>query len=207
MVANRAGSRLILEDSVPPPWVGQRMTLDEFVTLPEVKPHLEFTDGLVTQKVAAKPTHGSLQAYLATRLNRVAGPLRLGRAFTETRFHTPTWSPVPDVSYYRRDRIQWRSNRPPDDFLEPPDIAVEIVSPEQRVTELIKKCTRYIGLGTQIALLIDPDDETIPVSRPGQPLQVLQGDDLIQVDELLPAFVLTVSGLFATLAPDWEYEE
>ena len=161
MVADRSEPRLILEDSVPPPWVGQRMTLDTFLALPTVRPNLEYTDGLVTQKVAAKPTHGSIQTLLASSFNQIAGPRHLGIAYSEVRFVTPRWAPVPDVSYYRRERIKRRGNRPPSDFSEAPDIAVEIVSPEQSVTELIKKCLRYSALGTQIALVIDPGEETV----------------------------------------------
>ena len=93
-------------------------------------------------------------------------PRRLDVAFPETRFVTPTWAPVPDVVYYRRERIHWNGNRPPADFTEVPDIAVEIVSPTQSVTVLIKKCIRYVGLGTQIALLVDPDRLTVTVLRP-----------------------------------------
>ncbi|MCC7369737.1 MAG: hypothetical protein IT306_15005, partial [Chloroflexi bacterium] len=35
-------------------WVGQHMSLQEFLALPEEKPALEFQDGVVTQKMAAK---------------------------------------------------------------------------------------------------------------------------------------------------------
>jgi Uma2 family endonuclease len=203
MVADRSERRLILEDSVPPPWVGQRMTLEQFLALPAVKPNLEFTDGLVTQKMAAKPTHGSLQQYLAAAFNQFAGPRRLGLAFTETRFVTPTWAPVPDVSYYRRGRVHRRGKRPPSDFHEPPDIAVEIVSPGQSVTELIKKCLRFTALGSQVALLVDPDEETVLAFRLGQPLQLLQGDDPIRLEDILPGFSLIVRDMFDALAPDW----
>lgn len=206
MVANRTAPGLILEDGVSPPWVGQTMSLDEFLRLPEVKPHLEFTDGLVTQKMAAKPTHGSVQGLFWMRFNQIAGPRRLGVAFPETRFVTPTWAPVPDVVYYRRERIHWNGNRPPADFTEVPDIAVEIVSPTQSVTVLIKKCIRYVGLGTQIALLVDPDEETVLVFRPGQPLRLLQGADRIDLDDVLPGFDLTVQGMFDALVPDWVAE-
>jgi hypothetical protein len=74
MIADRSHPRLILEDGVSPPWVGQTMTLDAFLQLPEVRPNLEFTDGLVTQKMAAKPTHGSLQGLLANAFHQIAGP-------------------------------------------------------------------------------------------------------------------------------------
>jgi Uma2 family endonuclease len=183
------------------------MTLDEFLKLPEVKPYLEYTDGLVTQKMAAKPTRGILQHLLTMYLNQTAGPQRLGHAFPETRFVTPGWAPVPDVSYYRRERIRWRGRRPPADFFEPPDIAVEIVSPDQSVTDQIKKCLRYIALGSQVELVIDPDPETVLVFRDRQPLQLLQGDDRINLDDVLPGFELTVRAMFNALAPAWLDDE
>ena len=80
MAANRTAPGLILEDGVPPPWVGQTMSLDEFLRLPEVKPHLEFTDGMVTQKMPPKPTHGAVQGLFWMRFNQIAGsaPPRCG---------------------------------------------------------------------------------------------------------------------------------
>jgi len=206
-VSDRADQRLELRDDVAPPWVGQRMTLDEFLKLPHVKPYLEFTDGLVTQKMAPKPAHSSVQTLLVAELNQVAGPRRLGLARTELRFVTPRWAPVPDVSYYRRERIKRRGRRMPVDFFEPPDIAVEIVSPDQSVTELVKKCLRYVALGSTVALLIDPEPETVLVFRAGQPLRHIQGDDRIDLDDVLPGFELTVGAMFDALAPDWLDDE
>jgi Uma2 family endonuclease len=183
------------------------MTLAGFLKLPESKPYLEFTDGPVSQKMSPKPTHGSREFLLATTFSQFGSQRRLGTAFIETRFVTPGWAPVPDVSFYRRERIAWRGRRPPAEFFEPPDIAVEIVSPDQGVTELIKKCLRYIALGSRIALLIDPDPETVLVFRAGQSLLVLQGDDRIDLDDVLPGFDLTVGAMFDALGPDWLDED
>jgi len=206
-VARRPDGRLLLEDSVPPPWVGTTMTLEAFLSLPTVKPNLEYTDGPVTQKVAGRPTRGSLLGLLACSFNDIAGPLRLGLAFLGTRFVTPTWAPVPDVSYYRREHIKRDGNRPPSDFFETPDLAVEIASPEQSVTKLIEKCLRYVAVGIAVKLLVDPDQETVLAFRPEQPLRVLQGGDRIDLDDVLPGFELTVSEMFSTLALDWLDDE
>jgi Uma2 family endonuclease len=206
MVAHRSHHDPASAVGAVPPWVGQRMTLAEFLALPDVKPHLEFTGGLVTQKTAAKPTHSHVSRVLVERFNQVAGPRRLGIASSEMRFLTPGWVPVPDVSYYRRERLQAAHGRPPGDYHEPPDIAVEIVSPDQSVTELLKKCLRYIALGSQVALLVDPDPEIVVVFRPGQLLQLVQGDERIELDDVLPGFELTVGGLFDSLMPSWVTE-
>lgn len=42
-----------------------------------------------------------------------------------------------------------------DDFREPPDIAIEIVSPEHRVTALVRRCLWYVAQSVRLALLID----------------------------------------------------
>ncbi len=195
------------EERSDAPWTGRRFTVDEFLALPDESPHLEFDDGVVTQKVAAKPVHGSVQGLLTILFNQVAHAKRLGVAYPDTRFVTPTWAPVPDVAYYRRGRIHRRGRRLPADFFEPPDLAVEIVSPEQSVTDQIKKCLRYIALGVAVALLVDPDPETVLVFRPRQPLLLLQGDDRIDLDDVLPGFEQTVNAMFDAVAPDWLDED
>jgi Uma2 family endonuclease len=144
---------------------------------------------------------------LTTLFNQHAHPRRLGVAFPDTRFVTPTWAPVPNVAYYRRGRIRRRGWRLPADFFEPPNLAVEVVSPEQSVTDLIKKCLQYIALGATVVLLVDSDPETVLVFRPGEPLTPLQGDDRIGLDDVLPGFELTVRAMFDALAPDWLDDE
>ena len=81
------------------------LTLAEFLRLPEEKPALEFQDGMVTQKVSPQGQHGWLQGKLAELFNHFAEPLRLARAFTETRVTFDGASLVPDVVVYRWDRI------------------------------------------------------------------------------------------------------
>src|SRR4051794_15479513 len=96
----------IPDDSAPSPWDGQRMTLEEFLALPEQKPALEYIDGVVRQKVAAKPVHASIQAFLIETMGPFVRRHRLGVLLPGARFVTPTWAPVPDVVFYRRERLR-----------------------------------------------------------------------------------------------------
>jgi Uma2 family endonuclease len=106
------------------PWDGQRMTLEQFLALPEQKPALEYLEGVVRQKMAAKPVHGAVQGSLCEAINAFARPRRLGVALPETRFTDRQWSPVPDVAFYRRESLTVR--RAPADFTIPPNLAIEI---------------------------------------------------------------------------------
>jgi Uma2 family endonuclease len=189
------------------PWHGQRMTLDEFLALPEEKPYLEYVDGVVQQKMAPTPDHIELQAILRNTLNASADGRHLGRAFTEVRFVQDGVAFVPDVGYYRREHLQVLPGRRYAQNLGVPDIAIEVVSPEQRLTRQIQKCLRFLEIGAALSLVVDPEDEAVLVFRPGQQPVVLRGADRINLDDVLPGFTLTVEQMFRSIVPDWLVDE
>jgi len=178
----------------------ESLTLEEFLQLPEEKPALEYAGGVVTQKVSPKARHSRLQYKLCEWFNRWAEPRELATAFPELRTTYAGRSYVPDVAVYRWERLAWGpGEEPPDEFFLPPDIAVEIRSPEQRVLSLIAKCEWYVAHGVALALLFDPDDYTVRLFRPGQAVEVLRDADLVDCAPILPGLQLTVRDLFAML--------
>jgi Uma2 family endonuclease len=183
--------------------VGRRMTLDEFLALPEAEPALELSDGVVTQKVAPQGQHVTLQDDFTQRVNAHARPRKLARAYPELRATYAGLSRVPDVAVYLWHRIPRLPNgRVANRFTEPPDIAVEIVSPDQTATDLVSKCIWYVKNGVRIALIADPTRDIVLRFRPDALPDVLTGDDRIDLDEVLPGFELTVNQLFGSLVLD-----
>lgn len=178
------------------------MTIDEFLKLPEEEPALEFEDGTVSQKVSPKGKHSRLQSEFEDHVRHPSEARKLAMAFPEIRTSFSGRSYVPDVAVYRWDRIPRDADGSiANDFVDPPDIAVEIVSPQQSVTALVRKCVWYVDHGVKIAVLIDPDDESVFLFRPGQPPEVLGSNDRIALDEVLAEFDLTVRKLFDSLRP------
>ncbi len=177
----------------------RRRTLHEFLKLPERKPALEFEGGVVVQKVWPKGKHGRLQSKLAELIDRFAEPRKLAMAFTETRATYANSSVVPDIAVYAWDRIPDREDEVANDFLVPPDIAVEVVSPKQSVMALVRKCQRFVERGSRLALLVDPEDRSVLLFQPGGRARALRGPDRINLDAVLPGFELTVQQLFDTL--------
>jgi Uma2 family endonuclease len=176
------------------------MTLEEFLKRPEKKPALEFEDGTVTQKVSPRGRHSVLQSSVAEYINRFARPRKLAFAFTELRATYAGVSLVPDVSIFRWSRIpRTDAGIVADDFWEPPDIAIEIVSPQQSVNRLMRRCLRFNEDGVAIALLVDPRDESVIDFRPGAPPRALRGNDQIDLTEVAPGLGLTVRELFDSL--------
>jgi Uma2 family endonuclease len=182
------------------------LTLEEFLQLPEEKPALEYHEGVVTQKVSPKIRHGRFQYRLCDLFNDAAEPTGLGLAFPETRFTAGGASFVPDVSYYRRERIPLSADGDllQEDFHDPPGIAVEIASPDQRISVLVRKCLAYAEMGVPISLLVDPQDRSVFDIRPGAPTRALRGTDRIEPGDVLPGVELTASELFDLFPPRWQ---
>jgi Uma2 family endonuclease len=178
----------------------RRLTLEEFLRLPEEEPPLEYLDGRVTQKVSPQGKHGVLEFGFAALINGYAIPRRLARAIPELRTTFGGGSPVPDIAVYRWDRVPVDPDGTVANvFREPPDIAIEIVSPGQSLRELIEKCRWFVDHGVPIALLVHPERRWVRTFRLGAPPELLRGDDRIDLDEVLADFELTVDALFETL--------
>lgn len=181
----------------------RRLTLEEFLELPEESPALEYLDGVVVQKVSPEMYHGRTQWSFTAFINAFGEPRRLAMAFPETRSTFGGWSPVPDVGIYRWANLPRR----PDGKLEsdsrtPWDVAVEIVSPGQSRQEIEDKCRWYCANGVEVSLMIDPDREDVVRFGADGSRVVLRGDDRIDLDTILPGFILTPGQLFASLYPD-----
>jgi Uma2 family endonuclease len=180
--------------------VGQRMTLDEFLALPETKPALEYIDGIVTQKPYRQGQRAILLTHLAMEIDAFAKPSKLALALPGLRTTYAGQSRAPDVAVYARHRIPVLPNGRIANLIPgPPDIIGEILSPDQSATELIITCIWCVKNGVRIALLVDPHRDTVLRFLPDALPDVLRGDDRIDLDEVLPGFELTVQQLFDTL--------
>ncbi len=83
----------------------RRLTLAEFLELPEEKPALEYDDGVITRKMSPKGPRGRLEYGLGFLIGGYAEPRQLAAVFIEARVSFAGDSFVPDLILYRWDRI------------------------------------------------------------------------------------------------------
>jgi Uma2 family endonuclease len=178
----------------------RRLTLAEFLELPEEEPALEYFGGTVTQKVSPKIRHGALQGASASMVNDFAVPRKLGRAFPETRTTYGGTSTVPDVVVFRWDRIpEDEHGELPEEVFTHPDIAIEVISPGQTVRSLSERCRWYVDNGVGVSLLVEPRGRFIRVFRRGQEAVDVRGGDLIDLGDVIPGLSFRPDELFASL--------
>ncbi len=85
-------------------------------------------------------------------------------------------------------------------FLTAPDWTIEILSPEQSQTKVIKNMLHCLEHGTQMGWLIDPTEQAVFVYWPNQPPTFYdQPTQKLPVSEFAKDFNLTVASLFSWL--------
>jgi len=164
-------------------------------------------DGTLRQKMAPKPRHSAMQEELLFRF-RAARASHLAQAYPELRIVWPDESvqpSVPDIVVYRwLRRPIGPDGQLADDATEPPDLAIEIVSPGQAPAQVGARCAEYVERGVGWALMIDPERRGAYLYTSGaDPLvpRALAPDDNLDLGDLLPD-PPTMGELFAALSPE-----
>jgi len=148
------------------------------------KPACDYIDGVLRPKAMPTWDHGYVQGRLTELLNSRHG-VKAGSEIT-ARIRDGKYL-VPDVVAQRSDRIQ--RPYPTDPVL----LCVEILSPDDRFSEVVAKCEDYLAWGAEGAWIIDPQTrQAWECQTGGRPHEVT---DVLTVAE----FSISISELFAPL--------
>jgi len=156
--------------------------------------------GRALQKVSPQRDHSLLQVALAMQLGRWAE--RRGEIGTEWRFRVAPPGEarrplVPDVSYVSNERLRPLSDA---DLQIPPiapDIAVEILSPDDRRIDIDDKISVYLRAGSSLVVVVDPRRRVVELHDPAA-VALLDESQTIE-HGALPGFSYPVRDLFAVL--------
>jgi Uma2 family endonuclease len=172
------------------------VTLAELERLPEDGNRYDLLDGELIRMSPAGEEHGRIAAELLRRLANHAIERGLGRVYAaETGFQLePGRTTVlgPDVAFVRSRRVQRRRSYVPT----PPDLAVEVRSPNDRRRLVMEKVGRYLAAGSVLVWLVEPARRTVTVFSAGQPPRILGATDELDGGDCLPGFRLPLADLF-----------
>ena len=174
----------------------QKLTLQEFLELPEHDHNYELIEGQAIPKMSPKRFHSRLTGaiyLLLTQWVQDRGEIGIEWAIILKR-RGQDWVPIPDLLYISFDRL------PLDTFEDEacpvaPELAIEIISPSQSFGDLSEKATDYLQAGVSRVWLIDAQAKSITIFYPDAAPQTKRGEDSLE-DELLPDLKLTVTQVF-----------
>jgi len=86
----------------------------------------------------------------------------------------------------------------PDSFVPmAPDLAVEVLSPSDRMADALAKVAMYLQAGTSLVWLVNPVTRTVVVFRADMDPVTLAGSATLDGGEVLPDFSVPVAEIFA----------
>jgi Uma2 family endonuclease len=78
----------------------------------------------------------------------------------------------------------------------PPDLAVEIISPNDTLAEVAMKAAEYLSYGTRRVWVINPRNRTATVYRPDHEPRLIAENGSLDGEDVLPGFSLALADLF-----------
>ena len=143
--------------------------------------------GKITLKVG-----GPLLAHVEARELGIAGVGDVGFLLAVN----PDTVRAPDVCFLRRERIP-ETGEPTGYWTIPPDLAIEVLSPNDRYTEVAEKVAEWLAFGVRLVLVVDPRPRTVAVHRPNASVRILTEDDTLDGEDVVPGWSLPVRAIFA----------
>jgi Uma2 family endonuclease len=113
------------------------------------KPYFELIDGVPEQKALGSRKHALLQLILGRMLDDLGLPI--GAELTLE--ISEVWEPIPDLATITPGGGVYQDS--------PPGVAIEIISPTDRFTQVQKKVARYAEWGVKDILVFDPEERLV----------------------------------------------
>ena len=174
-----------------------RMTVDEFLKLPEVEcGKLELINGEIFPIEYAGFVHARVKSTLNEILVLWLSQNRIGRVFVETTYRLDSEEALaPDLSVLRNERLTPVTKDLPQGA---PDLAIEVVS-SQKADRLHMKIRLYLKYGSKAVWVVYPDQRIIQVNSANGRAMTLEPDRVLEGLDVLPGFSTPVSAVFEGL--------
>src|SRR5258706_3456082 len=141
--------------------IGQHMTAEQFLALPEETTRLryELAHGEVVECPKRDLDHGYTLAALVTEVGRYVHDLSLGQIFGNVdTYFGPADVRAPDLLFFFNDRL----NEIGEQFIKAsPDLCIEIIAPGSEEIDRIDKLELYQDSGVSYYWIVDPIVRTI----------------------------------------------
>jgi Uma2 family endonuclease len=146
----------------------------------------------------AGPNHGDVAITIGFFVKAFVRERKLGKVYAaETGFiiaRNPDSVRAPDVAFVKKDRVHLTPKR--GFFPGPPDLAVEVLSPDDSASEVMAKVQDWLNAGTNEVWVVDPERKVISINRVDRPARLLNEPDELTCETLLPGFRVLVAEIF-----------
>ena len=181
--------------SMPNPTV---TTAEQLLLLHEPGFRHELVRGELRRMSPAGHWHGEAGATLTELLVRHVREHHLGKVYMAEKGFLLARSPdtvlAPDLSFVCTERLPPARTR--GYFPGPPDLAVEVRSPDDTRKKVHKKALSWLRHGARMVWVVDPMAESVTVYRGRDEVCEFRDDDVVEGGDVVPGFRVPVRELF-----------
>jgi Uma2 family endonuclease len=166
------------------------MTAEQLLVLDLPGKSTELVRGRLIVREPPSAHHGKIAARLLFLLGQQVYPQHLGDLFAQDTGFQIEWNPdtirAPDVAFVDKSRtslIDTRSFGPL-----APDLVAEILSPDDRPGEVLKKIGDWLDAGVRLVWVIDPRRQEALVYRPDGSVTRIDVSGALEGEDVLPGF-------------------
>ncbi len=175
------------------------MTAEELLQYRHEPYRQELVGGILHEMEPPGAEHGAVAMNIGFDLMRHVKDANLGIAMSsEVGFllaSDPDTVRAPDVFFVSGERVA-AGGIPKGYWRGPPDLAIEIVSPNDRRKQVDAKALEWLAAGARAAVVVDPPTRTATVFRARDDVVVLHPDDTLDLGDVVPGWSPRVGDFF-----------
>ncbi|MGH2839492.1 MAG: Uma2 family endonuclease [Solirubrobacteraceae bacterium] len=176
------------------------MTAEELLRYTHEPYQQELVAGRLHEMEPPGAEHGMVAMRIARLLDAHVSAADLGIVFaSEVGFHLshdPDTVRAPDVAFVSRERAE-ATGIPRGYWPGPPDVAIEVVSPNDRRSKVERKALDWLEAGTRAVVVADPDLRAATVYRARDDVRVLTTAESLVLGDVVPGWDPPVESFFA----------
>jgi len=178
--------------------VEKTYTPEDLLAMPDRKDY-ELVDGHLVERHT-----GRLSSWVGGRLHRFLDIFveekQLGWAWPADQGYAcfpdaPGKVRKPDVTFIRKERLPDALTSEGYTYI-PPDLAVEVISPNELAYEVENKVLEYLNAGVALVWVINPEARTVHIHRGDGSVGWLREEDELSGEDVLPGFRCRVAMIF-----------
>ncbi len=178
------------------------ITPEQFLELPD-RDRYELVGGELVELPVMSMEGSAIAALLAWLLNNFVRPSNLGVVYdSEASYccfpHDPDQVRRPDLSFISRGRLAQQEYKRGHCSIAP-DLAVEIVSPNDSLAEMGVKIEQYLEAGVRLVWLINPLSRTAEEYRADGPTDHIRRGGTLSAEPVLPGLSIPLEVLLQDL--------
>ena len=174
------------------------MNPDDLLAMPDGDKY-ELVNGIPVEKVMGAES-GEVTIAISIVLGAFVRQHKLGHVYDgQTGFqcfgHDPNLVRKPDVSFVATGRLP--GDKSPKGHVKiAPDLAVEVVSPNDLYEEVEAKVNEYLAAGVRLVWVVSPGSKTVLIRRPDGTCAALGAVGELSGEGVVPGFACKVAELF-----------